>query len=96
MTLVAAVGCTGVIGRDGDLPWECTGDLVLFGWVIMGYPPVMGRRTYDSIGCLLPGRTTVVVAQQPDWHVDEVTTAATLEAALRVASGAEVVGGGDV
>lgn len=38
MTLVGAVGCTGVIGRDGDLPWECTGDLVLFGWVIMGYP----------------------------------------------------------
>lgn len=98
VTLVAAVGRGGVIGRDGGLPWERTGDLSHFKSVTMGHTLVMGRRTYDSIGRPLPGRTTVVVTRQRDWHVDGVVTAGSLEEALRLAGPGEVfvVGGGEI
>lgn len=98
MTLVAAVGRGGVIGRDGGLPWAPTGDQVHFKQVTMGHTLVMGRRTYDSIGRPLPGRTTVVITRQTDWHVQGVTVAGSLDEALRVAAGSEVfvVGGGEV
>jgi dihydrofolate reductase len=98
VTMVAAVGGNGVIGRDGDLPWAPTGDLVYFKRATMGHTLVMGRRTYDSIGRPLPGRTTVVVTRQAGWHVDGVTTAGSVDGALRTVPGAEVfvVGGGEV
>ena len=97
MTLVAAVARNGVIGRDGELPWPPTGDLKHFKRTTMGHTLVMGRKTYDSIGRPLPGRTTVVVTRQPDWHVDGVTTASSLEEALLLAEGEVfVVGGGEI
>lgn len=98
VTLVAAVGRGGVIGRGGGLPWEPTGDLVHFKRVTIGHTLVMGRRTFDSIGRPLPGRTTVVITRQVDWHVEGVTVAGSLDEALRVAAGSEVfvVGGGEV
>ncbi len=64
LTLVVAVGDNGVIGRDGGLPWEPTGDLAYFKALTWGHVLVMGRRTYESIGRPLPGRTTVVVTRQ--------------------------------
>jgi len=67
VTLVVAVGDNGVIGRDGGLPWEPTGDLAHFKALTWSHVLVMGRRTYESIGRVLPGRTTVVVTRQPDW-----------------------------
>jgi len=67
LTLVAAVGANGVIGRDGDLPWPRTGDLAHFKALTMGHVLLMGRATYESIGRPLPGRTTVVLTRQPDW-----------------------------
>lgn len=67
LTLVVAVGDNGVIGRDGGLPWEPTGDLAHFKALTWGHVLVMGRRTYESIGRPLPGRTTVVVTRQRAW-----------------------------
>ncbi|CAN5898219.1 dihydrofolate reductase [soil metagenome] len=67
VTLVAAVAANGVIGRGGDLPWPRTGDLAHFKALTVGHVLVMGRRTYDSIGRPLPGRTSVVVTRQADW-----------------------------
>lgn len=68
LTLVAAVGDNGVIGRDGGLPWERTGDLAHFKALTTGHVLLMGRRTYDSIGRPLPDRTSVVVTRQPQWE----------------------------
>jgi dihydrofolate reductase len=63
----------------------------------MGATLVMGRKTYDSIGRPLPGRTTVVITRQPDWTADGVTVVHSFEAALAATAGtAYVVGGGDV
>lgn len=99
VTLVAAVGRNGVIGRDGALPWTPTGDLQHFKRATMGHTLVMGRRTYDSIGRPLPGRTSIVITRSTNWHVAGVTTARSLEDALRLASSGDevfVVGGGQV
>ena len=63
VTLIAAVGRNGVIGRDNDLPWRIREDLQRFKALTLGHTLVMGRKTYDSIGRPLPGRRTVVVTR---------------------------------
>ena len=85
ITLVAAVAANGVIGRDGGLPWRLPADLAHFKRLTLGHVLVMGRRTYDSIGRPLPGRTTIVVTRQPDWTADGVVVAASVEEALATA-----------
>lgn len=100
LTLVAAVGANGVIGRGGELPWEPTGDLGHFKELTMGGVLVMGRRTYDSIGRPLPGRRTVVVTRDGAWSPADVHVAHDIDGALAIAAdlGPEVfvVGGGQV
>ncbi|MPZ96666.1 MAG: dihydrofolate reductase [Propionibacteriales bacterium] len=85
VTLVAAVARNGVIGRDGDIPWRLPGEQQRFKEVTLGHVLVMGRRTYDSIGRPLPGRTTVVVTRQPGWRPADgadVLVASTVDDAL--------------
>ena len=98
LTLLAAVGRNGVIGRDNGLPWHLPEDLRHFKAVTMGHALVMGRKTYDSIGRPLPGRRTIVVTRQPDWAADGVSVAGSLEQALSAGGPDEVfvVGGGEV
>ena len=67
VTLVAAIARNGVIGADGGLPWHLPDELRLFKETTLGHVLVMGRRTYESIGRPLPGRTTVVVTRRRDW-----------------------------
>ena len=55
-----------VIGREGQLPWRLSADLRRFKQLTMGHHIIMGRKTYDSIGRLLPGRQTVVLSRQTD------------------------------
>ena len=61
---MAAIARNGVIGRDGAMPWHLPDDMRRFRETTMGHVLVMGRRTYESIGRPLPGRTTVVVTRQ--------------------------------
>jgi dihydrofolate reductase len=83
VVIVAAVARNGVIGRDGDLPWHLPGDLARFKLLTMGHTMVMGRKTFESIGRILPGRTTVVVTRQPDWPAPEgVVVAGSMHEAL--------------
>lgn len=85
VTIVVAMGADGVIGVDGDMPWHLPADLANFKAVTLGHPIIMGRKTYDSIGRPLPGRTTIVVTHQTDWAVDGVLVAAEIDAALSLA-----------
>ena len=98
--LLAAVGENGVIGRDGGLPWHLPGDLPHVKATTLGHVVVMGRKTYDSIGRPLPGRTTIVVTRDPAWAAAGVTACGDIESALRVAaeSHAEiyVLGGAEI
>ncbi len=85
LVLVVAVAENGVIGRNGQLPWRIPGDLKHFKAVTMGKPIVMGRKTYDSIGKPLPGRTSIVLTRDSNWRAEGVLVGNTLEDVLRIA-----------
>ncbi len=98
---IAAVARNGVIGADGDIPWRIPADWRRFKTLTTGHTLVMGRKTYDSIGRPLPGRTTIVVTRDRQWRGEGVLTAATIERALEDAATREpqtvwVAGGGEV
>jgi dihydrofolate reductase len=100
IVVVVARADNGVIGVGGDLPWRLPPDLAHFKRTTMGHVVVMGRKTFDSMGRPLPGRTNVVVTRQPDWSADGVLTAGSLDDALALASSYDgdvmVIGGGEV
>src|SRR3954447_76987 len=98
---IAAVARNGVIGADGDIPWRIPADWRRFKALTTGHTLVMGRRTYDSIGRPLPGRTTVVVTRDRRWRGEGVLTAPSVEEALALAAEREpevvwVAGGGEL
>ena len=98
---IAAVARNGVIGADGDIPWRVPEDWRRFKQLTLGHTLVMGRRTYDSIGRPLPGRTTIVVTRDKRWRGDGVLTAPSVPDALTLALDQEpetvyVAGGGEV
>lgn len=84
MTVAIIVACSrnGVIGKDNTLPWYLPEDLKHFKAVTMGKPMIMGRKTFDSIGRPLPGRTTIVVTRQPNWTTEGVEVCSSLEDAF--------------
>lgn len=82
LSLIVAMSRNGVIGIDNQLPWHLPEDLKYFKSVTMGKPIIMGRKTYDSIGRPLPGRTNIVITRDPSWQAEGVSVVQTLEAAL--------------
>ena len=96
ISLLVAVSENGVIGRDRGMPWHLPDDLKHFKSLTLGKPVLMGRRTYESIGRPLPGRTNLVLTRATDWSVPGVTVVADLDAAIRAAGSAPemVVAGG--
>jgi dihydrofolate reductase len=98
-SLIVALSENQVIGRDGRLPWHLSGDLRRFKQLTMGHTIVMGRKTYESIGRPLPGRTSIVITRQPDYRPPGVTVAASLDEARRLAAGDTelfYIGGGEI
>ena len=81
-SLIVAVSRNGVIGIDNQLPWHLPEDLKYFKSVTMGKPLIMGRKTYDSIGRPLPGRTNIVVTRDQGWHAEGVEVARSLQQAM--------------
>lgn len=98
LTLVAAIGANRAIGVDGGMPWHLPEDLAHFKEVTMGGVMIMGRRTWDSIGRALPGRTTIVVTSDREWSALGAIVVHSLPEALNVAGDREVfvVGGGEI
>ncbi|MEO6473394.1 MAG: dihydrofolate reductase [Aeromicrobium sp.] len=100
VSLVVAMGSNGVIGVDDDMPWHLPEDLAHFKEVTLGHPMIMGRRTFEAIGRVLPGRTTIVVTHQQSWGADDVETALDFDEALAKARDLDdtifVVGGAQI
>ena len=96
ISLLVAASENGVIGRDNGMPWHLPDDLKHFKTLTLAKPVLMGRRTFESIGRPLPGRTNLVLTRTPNWSVAGVTVVADLDAALRAAGAAPelVVAGG--
>jgi len=87
IALIVARATYGVIGRNNQLPWSLPADLKFFKTVTMGKPLVMGRRTWESLGRVLPGRLHVVVSgsPRPNELPEEVLWVSTLNDALGLA-----------
>ncbi|MFO1321640.1 MAG: dihydrofolate reductase [Burkholderiales bacterium] len=99
VTLVVAVARNGVIGAKGGMPWHLPDDLKRFKAITLGHTLVMGRKTHESIGRLLPGRRTVIVTRDPHYRAEGATIVASLEAALAASADDRetfVVGGGEI
>lgn len=73
LALIWAQGRNREIGRNNELPWNLPEDLAYFKAMTMGYPVIMGRKTFESIGRPLPGRRNLVVTSVPDWLPAGVT-----------------------
>ncbi len=87
LVLVAAVAGNGVIGHAGGLPWRLKSDLQHFRTLTFGHPVLMGRKTYQSIGRPLPGRTNIVVTRDRGFCAPGVLVVPSLEAGLEAARG---------
>ncbi|GAA4723564.1 dihydrofolate reductase [Sphingomonas lutea] len=98
ITIVVARARNGVIGRDGKLPWHLSEDLKRFKRLTMGSVMVMGRKTFDSLPGLLPGRRHVVLTRDPAWSAPGADTARTVEEAVALAEGEpiSVIGGAEI
>ncbi|MEQ1931662.1 MAG: dihydrofolate reductase [Parvularculaceae bacterium] len=94
VTIIVAAARNNVIGRDGALPWKLSDDLKRFKSLTWGKPIVMGRKTFESIGRPLPGRTSIVVSRA-GFSAPGTRAAASLDEALGMAEGPEamIIGG---
>lgn len=82
-----------VIGRNNSLPWHLSEDLKYFKRTTMGHCIIMGRKTWESIGRVLPGRTNIVVSRNPDYTATGIKVVTSLEAAIRLAESQAVIDG---
>ncbi len=99
VSLIVAVAANGVIGAKNRLPWHLPADLRFFKATTMGRPVIMGRRTFESIGRALPGRTNVVVTRRPELALPGCIMADSLDAAYRAAGATGevfVIGGAEL
>jgi dihydrofolate reductase len=98
IVLVVARARNGVIGMDGTLPWHIPADLKHFKAVTAGTPMIMGRRTFDSLPGLLPGRRHIVLTRDTDWAAQGADVAHSPEEALALASAdrVSIIGGAEI
>jgi len=99
VSLIVAMARNRVIGRDGRLPWRLPADQQRFKALTMGHHIIMGRKTWESIGRALPGRTSVVVTRNKAYAAAGAAVVGSLAEALTLARGdpeAFVIGGGEL
>lgn len=97
LTIIVARAADGTIGHQGRLPWHLPADLRRFKALTMGKAMIMGRKTFDSLPGLLPGRRHVVLTRDRAWHRAGAETVYSAQAALALAGeDAMVIGGAEV
>lgn len=98
---IVATDLKGTIGKAGNIPWYLPADLKFFKRTTLGYPVIMGRKTYESIGRPLPKRTNLVLTRDPFYLSTGVVVLHSLEEALQHPSCTEseevfIIGGGEL
>jgi len=101
ISLIAAMDRNRLIGNKNQLPWHLPADLTHFKQVTMGKPIIMGRKTFESIGRPLPGRTNIVLTRDEDYQADGIVLTGSLDKALDCAAseGVEevmIIGGSNI
>ncbi|NOR43935.1 MAG: type 3 dihydrofolate reductase [Gammaproteobacteria bacterium] len=99
ISIIAAMDRNNLIGNNNQLPWHLPADFAHFKSVTMGKPIVMGRKTFESIGKPLPGRTNIVLSRNAETQFEGVICVTAFEDALAVVSDADevmVIGGSSI
>ncbi len=98
LSLLAALDREFAIGKDGDLPWHLPADLKRFKALTMGSTMIMGRKTFESLPGLLPGRRHVVLTRDRGWTAPGAEVVHTVDDALRRANGdpVSIIGGAEI
>ena len=98
IVLVVARADNGVIGRDGSLPWHIPADLKHFKQITTGAPMIMGRKTFESLPRLLPGRRHIVLTRDRGWSAPGAEVVHTVQDALAAADAerVSVIGGAEI
>lgn len=96
--MVLAIADNGIIGDDGKLPWHLPADLKHFKAITKGSPMIMGRKTFDSLPGLLPGRHHIVLTRDPNWSAEGAQRASTIEEAIKLANTPQIfiIGGAQI
>ncbi len=100
-SFVVAASENNVIGNNKRLPWSLPNDLKFFKNTTWAMPVIMGRKTFESTGKPLPGRTNIVITRSDDWKADGVVTVHNMEEALKAAADTDakeafIIGGGEI
>lgn len=93
LSMIVAAAQNRVIGRDNALPWYLPNDLKYFKQTTLGKPIIMGRKTYESIGRPLPGRTNIVITRQADYQPEGVKVVHSVEEARDLAASVCLIDG---
>lgn len=99
LSVIAAMARNRVIGVNNTLPWRLPEDLKHFKALTMGHPIIMGRKTFESIGKPLPGRSTVIVTRDSGYRVEGCLSATSIDAAIAACAGEPeifIVGGAEL
>lgn len=101
LSSVVAASTNNVIGKDNSLLWRLPNDMKFFKNTTWGMPVLMGRKTFESLGKPLTGRTNIVITRQPGFKAEGIKVVAGLEEAMRVAAGVDakeafIIGGGEI
>jgi len=84
ISIIVAISDNNAIGKNGKIPWHLPADLKYFKETTMGHHIIMGRKTFDSIGKPLPGRTNIVVSNKKDLKIQGCEVVNSLDAALAI------------
>lgn len=91
VSVIAALARNRVIGIENRLPWRLPEDLAHFKALTLGHPILMGRKTFESLGRPLPGRTNIVITRNPDYHPEGCQVAGSISAAIALCRGADEI-----
>ncbi len=101
VSFVLAASENNVIGKNNQLPWHLPNDLKYFKNITWAMPVIMGRKTFESSGTALPGRTNIVITRQADWKAEGAIVVPHLDGAVKAATDTDakevfIIGGGDI
>lgn len=82
LSLIVALATNRAIGLNNQMPWHLSADLKKFKQITMGAPILMGRKTYESIGKPLPGRTNIIISRNPSYHQEGCAVFNDIDSAL--------------
>jgi dihydrofolate reductase len=85
LSVIVAIAENHVIGKGDQLPWHLAADLKRFKAITMGHPIIMGRKTYESIGRLLPGRLNIIITANPAYKVEGAVVVHSVKEAFDIA-----------